>query len=184
MTASAEQPTTPTTTDPRTIVAIAAVVVVVCLVLSGFALANTLRGSSEPAGGPAQRTENAEQAALAAANQVGVDFTSLSYRTLTQDFQHLAALCTPTYRKSLLTQTPGTAELIVKAKGTSTGTVVGRAVQNVTPSTGPTKADVILAVNDTIKNVKNPKGQVSFFRLDVSLQLINGRWLASAVNLI
>jgi Mce-associated membrane protein len=184
MTASVQQPTTATATSTTStsVVALAAGVVVICLVLSVFAVVRLVQGVGPSSADKADASARA--AALAAANQVGVDFTTLDYKTLTQDFNNLAALCTPTYRKSLLTQTPGTAELIVKAKGRSTGTVVSRAVQNMTPSTNPTKADVILAVNDTITNVKNPKGQVSFFRLDVSLQLVKGKWLASAVNLV
>lgn len=173
---SSQQPATTRTTAVTTA---AVVVVVVCLALTAWSAVRLTRGSTPTA---VTREEAAREAVLAAASQVAVNFTTLDYRTLTQDFKQLGDLATPAYRKQFLTQTPATAELIVKAKASSKGQVVARAVQNLEPQTNPTSAEVILAVNDTITNTSNPKGAVQYYRFDIKLQKVGGRWLASAVN--
>lgn len=126
-----------------------------------------------------QRSAQKERAQVAAVGrEVAVAFTTLDYRSLTQDFGNLARLTTPSFRQAYLTQTNQAAELIVKAHGRSTGTVAQLAVANLQGST----ASVIVAINDRVVNDQVPKGQTKDFRLTISLQKSGSGWLASQVQ--
>jgi hypothetical protein len=41
---------------------------------------------------------------------------------------------------------------------------------------------VLLAVDDTVKNAKVPKGTVRRYRFSVTLDRVGGRWLVSALR--
>jgi Mce-associated membrane protein len=166
--------------DPRPLIVVAAaiavaLVVVAVLVAVGDARTGpptTVRTASSTA------TEAQRDAALGAARTVAVDFTTLNYRTLSQDFQRLTGLATANFRKAYLNQTNSVAELIIKAKANSQGSVLAIAVQNATPSS----ADVIAAVNDNVTNTTFPKGKTIYRRLDIKMVHSGSRWLVDAVN--
>lgn len=164
-----------TPTDPPRRRFLRPVTGVVAAVLVGLAAFTTVEFVRTPA---SASVSNDRQSALNAANLVAVNFTTLDYRQLTQDFQRLAALATPSFRQAYLTQTNAAAEYIVRFKGRSTGTVVASAVQNADAA----NAEVIVAINDTIVNTKYPKGTIRYFRLDIKLARQHGKWLVNSVD--
>jgi Mce-associated membrane protein len=163
------------TERPHRVVVISMAVLAALALLAGVAASSFQISHHNRTPGAA----NPRAAALNTGRKVVLAFTTLDYRQLTQDFQRLAALATPSFKQAYLTQTNQAAERIVKAKATAQGNVVAIAVSTLDGNT----ATVLAAVNEAVKNTSQPKGQEKYFRLDVSLQKQkNGGWLASAVT--
>lgn len=154
------------------IAVVAAVALLVAVAATAFQLSRPARSTS---------VDHDRVSALNTGRAVALAFTTLDYRQLTQDFARVGNLATPEFKTSYLTQTNQAAELIVKAKAISKGNVIAIAVGTL----GGNTATVLAAVDETVTNTQQPKGQAQYYRLDISLQKQkDGRWLASAVTLV
>ena len=163
---------------PRVVAAVAAVVALAAaaLIVVGFL---RMPGSDAVAGvaGGSDAVGKATSA-VAAADQIAVDFTSFNYRTLAQDQARVAANLTPTFRATYLAQSRPLRAVIVRARSSATSQVVADGLSSFDPAAG--KASVIVALNVTSRNIKT-QGTVQYYRFSVQLQHVGTKWLASNV---
>lgn len=148
---------------------VAAVVIVVAAVVVVFAGLGVSRATTR---GDDRAT------VLGIAREDAVDFTTYDYQHLEADFARFAARATGALHTQYATFTPDLAARFRTLKVQSQGQVVSAGVV----SQSATTATVLVAVNDTIRNAKVPKGQIVYDRLAFELQKVGDAWLASGVH--
>jgi Mce-associated membrane protein len=127
---------------------------------------------------PVDATAEARAAAVAAASQEITNFTTYDYRTIKGDFARVSDLATGGFASDFRTGAADLEKLIVAGKATSKGVVVAAGAESFSPA----HAVVLLAVDDTVKNAKVPKGTVRRYRFSVTVDLVGNRWLVSALR--
>jgi Mce-associated membrane protein len=153
------------------------------LSLAGASLAVASAGGALAAVGTTKLSrdaalDHARAQALAAAQQIAVDFSAYDYRHIDADFARVAAESTGSFRTEYLTQSAGVKSLIIQVKAVSTTEVAGAAVADATTH----RATVVLALNRTVTNTKAPNGQRDSFGLELIVVHKGGRWLAEQVK--
>jgi Mce-associated membrane protein len=118
--------------------------------------------------------------ALTEGGQLAVDFTSFNYQTFSHDLAATSKHATPTFAKTYLAQSKTIASAIKKIKAVATAQVAATGLQSFSPSKGT--ASVIVALNETTKNVKTPAGTEVYLRMQVKMVRQHGQWLASGVE--
>ena len=146
--------------------------VVVALAGSGLAVAG-VRQLSHSADRSALR-----QQVLAVGRQIAVDFSAYDYRHLQADFNRVINESTGGFRSEFQTSSQGLQDVIIKIQAVSTAEVASAGLV----SASSTQATVLVAVNRTVKNTNAPNGQNDSFGLQITLQHIGGRWLASKIQ--
>jgi hypothetical protein len=166
---------------------IVAIALVVTLILGALAAVNArkLSHAESLANHPSATSPGVLAAsattALTEGGQLAVDFTSFNYQTLNQDRTATARHLTAAYAKIYLAQTGVTASDITKVKAVSVSQVAATGLQAFSPASHT--ATVIVALDDTTKNIESPGGALQYYRLQVQMVNQNGQWLASNVTL-
>lgn len=123
--------------------------------------------------------EDAGRAASAAAKDYAVALTSIDYTHLDADTATVLDGATgefeDMYRQSAAQLKP----VLLQAKSVSKGRVVAASVQ----SESENRAVIMLFVDAEITNVTNPQPRLDRNRLLMTMDRVNGRWLASKVEL-
>jgi Mce-associated membrane protein len=114
----------------------------------------------------------------AVAGQLAVDFTSIDYRHLDQEFAQTAARATPAFAKNYLGTVKQFVSLYVKGKVVQTTSVDVAGIEQMSP----TSARVLVALRGTATNSASPGGTQQLYRMEVDLTKQSGRWLASNVQ--
>ena len=158
-----------------------AAALVVIVIAATLTILGWIKLGSSSSGATEAGASNAAAAttAMAEGAQLAVDFTSFDYRRLDADFAAAAKHATPTFAKVYLAQSKFVEPAVKKAKAISTSQVMSTALEAFSPTAGT--ATVLVALNDTTKNTKSPAGTVLYFRMQVTMQRHNGRWLATNV---
>lgn len=159
-------------TSARGFVLVGTGALVLCTAAAGLT-AVAAKQVSDRADTTSQRSQ-----ALAAGRQIAIDFAAYDYHHLQQDFNRVVGESTGSFKAQYSSQSAGVQDLIVKAQAVSKAEIASAGVVDA----GPHSATVVVAVNRTISNTSVPKGQQDSFGLQISLRLVNGRWLASQVK--
>ncbi|MFD4401232.1 DUF3329 domain-containing protein [Nocardia sp. NPDC058499] len=123
--------------------------------------------------------DSAARAATDAARAYGVALTSVDSNTLDQDFTAVLDGATGEF-KDMYTRSSGQLrQLLMDNKATGEGTVLDAAVKSATP----TKVEVLLFIDQTVTNAAAPDPRVDRSRVAMTMELVDGRWLASRVYL-
>ena len=151
------------------------------LVLAGIHLAVVLGVgagalTAESAGHLSDRHDRdaVAEAALAAARQVAVDFSSYDYRHLAEDFKRVADESIGAFHKEFLKSSTGVEDLIVKAKAVTTAQAASAAVV----SSSSRQATVLVAVTRTLRSEGN-EPTTDAYGLEITVVHQGGRWVAS-----
>ncbi|MEV8018259.1 hypothetical protein AB0O76_18365 [Streptomyces sp. NPDC086554] len=125
-------------------------------------------------------TEQRHQDILAAARQSALNFTSLDYRHYGRDSENVLKGATGDFKKQFTAQTAQLTKLVAKNKSVSKGQVL---------EAGITRADedsarVLVVADSKVTNTAAPDGQARTYRLQLDLELKNGRWLTSGVEFV
>lgn len=124
-------------------------------------------------------TDAAAQAGLAAARTYAVTLTSVDSNNLDRDFTAVLDGSTGEF-KDMYTRSSGQLrQLLLENKAIGKGTVVDAAVK----SASETKVEVLLFIDQTVTNTTSPDPRIDRSRVEMTLELVNGRWLASRVYL-
>lgn len=118
------------------------------------------------------------QQVLATGRQIAVDFSAYDYRHLKQDFDRVINESTGGFRTEFQTSSTGLQDVIIKIKAVSTAEVASAGLV----SASPTEATVLVAVNRNVTNTNTPNGQSDSFGLQITLEHLGGRWLASRIQ--
>lgn len=126
-------------------------------------------------------TANSDRtAAVAAAETTVINFMTISASSADQDLQRTLDGSTGDFKKQYQADLSQVKTAVTENKVTSTGQVLRAAVVD----SSAKSATVLLAVDATVKNTKNPDGRLSHYRIRVSMAKTGGKWLVSKLDFV
>ena len=105
--------------------------------------------------------------------------TSIDSNNLDADFAAVLNGATGEFKDMYTKSSLQLRQLLIDNKASAHGVVVASAVQSKTP----TKVVVLLMVDQTVGNTELKDPRVDRTRMKITMELVDGRWLASAVEL-
>jgi Mce-associated membrane protein len=168
-----EQPSTPSRRKRwlrRFIVGTAGVIFVAALGFSGFS-GWQLKQQKE--------VDDAGRAALAAAQGYAVALTSIETNSVDKNFAEVVDGSTGEFKDMYSQSASQLRQVLIDNKAMSKGVVVDSAIKSATK----TKVEVVLFIDQWISNVVSPQPRMDRNRVAMTMELIDGRWLASNVEL-
>ncbi|MGW4365843.1 hypothetical protein ACWEKT_09370 [Nocardia takedensis] len=122
-------------------------------------------------------TDAAAAAGLAAARTYAVTLTSVDSGNLDRDFTAVLDGATGDF-KDMYTRSSGQLrQLLLDNKATGKGTVLEAAVKSATT----TRVEVLLFIDQTVTNTAAADPRVDHSRVLMTMELVDGRWLAAEV---
>jgi Mce-associated membrane protein len=151
------------------------VALVVAAVLLGIREHHRRQAATTPS---SAATVQAQQAALAAARGEAVALTTLNYRTASAGLDRILAGATGALRTQFEKEKSQLPATLAQTKSLSRGTVLSSALS----SLSGTHAQALVAADATVSGSDTgPSGVLKHYRMVVSLQQVNGTWLADDV---
>jgi Mce-associated membrane protein len=123
--------------------------------------------------------DSAARAALSSAERFAVTLTSIDTNSVDQNFTHVVEGSTGEFKDMYSQSASQLRQVLIDNKAMSKGTIIDSAVK----SGSKTKVDVVLFVDQWITNVASPQPRLDRSRVAMTMELIDGRWLASKVEL-
>ena len=127
-----------------------------------------------------QAVERDGAEAVAAARQVAVKLTSMKAPTADVDLQRLIDSSTGEFRAEFADRQQPFVEIVRKAQVDTSGEVVAAGLDSAQGDT----AHILVAVRSTVRNAAAQEGEARDYRLGITVQRIDGRWLASKVDFV
>lgn len=121
----------------------------------------------------------AGEAGLAAARTYAVTLTSVDSSKLDGDFAAVLDGSTGEFRDMYTRSSGQLRQLLLENKATGKGTVLDAAIKSATE----TKVEVLLFIDQTVTNSASADPRVDRSRVVMTMELVDGRWLASRVYL-
>ncbi|MGY2029071.1 hypothetical protein ACW9HR_10785 [Nocardia gipuzkoensis] len=121
----------------------------------------------------------AAEAGLAAARSYAVTLTSVDSGSLDRDFAAVLDGSTGEFHDMYTRSSGQLRQLLLDNKATGKGTVLDAAVKSATE----TKVEVLLFIDQTVTNTASADPRVDRSRVLMTMELVDGRWLASRVYL-
>lgn len=131
------------------------------------------------AAGPASADRERKEA-VAAARQVAINLTSMKADTADADLQRLLDSATGEFRSEFADRQQPFVEIVKRAEVDTTGEAVAAGLDNLEGD----RARVLVAVHSTVRNSAAAEGEPREYRLGITLDQVDGRWLASKVDFI
>ncbi|MEV0355578.1 hypothetical protein AB0H71_05870 [Nocardia sp. NPDC050697] len=123
--------------------------------------------------------DDAAAAALDAARAYGTTLTSVDSDNLDHGFAAVLDGSTGEFKDMYSRSSGQLRQLLVDNKATGQGTVLDAAVKSATE----TKVEVLLFIDQTVTNAAAQDPRVDRSRVAMTMELVDGRWLASRVYL-
>lgn len=127
----------------------------------------------------ANAVDDASAAALDAARRYAVVLTSVSSDDLDANFDAVLDGATGEFKDMYAQSSEQLRQLLVDNQATAEGVVIEAGVKSATPS----KVEVLLFVDQTVTNTVSPEPRLDRSRVVMTMELVDGRWLASDVTL-
>ncbi|KLO39311.1 Mce associated membrane protein [Mycobacterium nebraskense] len=125
----------------------------------------------------------AVQEAGRAARQTAINYaetlTSIDSTQVDQNFSAVLAGATGEFKDTYTKASVQLRQLLVDNKATAHGTVVESGIESETRN----RVVVLLMIDQTVDNAARPDGRVDRSRMKMTLEKVDGRWLASKVEL-
>jgi len=119
----------------------------------------------------------------AAARQTAINYaqilTSIDSANVDRNFTDVLDGATGDFKDSYTKASVQLRQLLIDNKATAHGVVVASAIQSQTND----KVVVLLMLDQTVTNTVNPDSRVDRSRMKVTMEKVDGRWLASKVEL-
>lgn len=123
---------------------------------------------------------DAGQAALAAARDYAVVLTTLDATDLDKHYAQALDGATGEFKDQYSQGSAQLRQILIDNKAAGNGVVLDAAVKSATK----TKVEVLLFVDQSVTNAVNPGPRIDRNRVQMTMELIDNRWLASQVELI
>ena len=117
--------------------------------------------------------------AVAAAQQYAVILTSVDASKLDENFAAVLDGATGEFKDMYSQSSAQLKTVLIDAKARADGKVLAAGVKSVTPD----KVEVMLFVDQAVTNALNPEPRLDRSRIVMTMEKVNGRWLASDVEL-
>jgi hypothetical protein len=125
-----------------------------------------------------QAVSPTEQTALAAARAESVALTTISYQTAAGDVRRVLAGATGALRTQFASEASQLPATLARTKSASRGVVLSSALSSLSGD----RAQALVAVDATVSGTDTAKaGVLKHYRIVVTLQRVQGKWLASDV---
>ena len=148
-------------------VGLVAVVAIAVAVVFGWKLAQ------------ANAVDDASAAALDAARSYAVVLTSVSSDDLDSNFAAVLDGATGEFKDMYAQSSEQLRQLLVDNNATAEGVVIDAGIKSATA----TEVEVLLFVDQTVTNTVSPEPRLDRSRVVMTMELVDGRWLASDVTL-
>lgn len=153
---------------PLVLVAAALVVAVVAAAFLGWRLKQ------------AEDTEAAGRAALEAARNFAVALTTLDVADIDRTYQQVLDGATGQFKDEYSQGSAQLRQVLVDNEAAGRGIVVDAALKSVTEN----RVEVLLFVDQSVTNSLNPSPRIDRNRVQMTMNLVDGHWLASEVELV
>ncbi|MDR3664758.1 MAG: Mce protein [Mycobacterium sp.] len=122
----------------------------------------------------------AGQAGLQAAEDYAVVLTTLDAKHIDDNYRKSLDGATGEFKDAYSQGANQLRQVLIDNKASGTGIVVAAAVKSATPD----KVEVLLFVDQSITNASNPSPRIDRNRIDMTMEKVGGRWLASKVEIL
>lgn len=155
----------------RTLLAAVGVVLLVAAVTTAVILGQKLRAE--------QAVADASQQALATAQQYAVVLTSVDGAKLDENFAAVLAGATGEFKDMYAQSSQQLKQVLIDNKAQAQGKVIAAAVKSATAD----QVEVMLFLDQSVTNSVNPQPRLDRNRIIMTMRKVDGRWLASKVEL-
>jgi len=121
----------------------------------------------------------AAEQALDAATKYAVVLTSIDTNALDQNFDEVLNGSTGEFKDMYTKSSTQLRQLLVDNKAAAHGVVIDAAVKSVTTD----KVEVLLFVDQSVSNLAAPDPRIDRSRIKMTMEKVDGRWLAGKVEL-
>lgn len=121
----------------------------------------------------------AQQAALAAAKDYAVTLTTLDANSIDENYTRALDGATGEFKEAYSLGSAQLRQTLIDNHAAGNGVVVDAAVKSATT----THAEVLLFVDQSITNAVRTEPRIDRNRIQMTMELVDGRWLASEVEL-
>ena len=122
----------------------------------------------------------ATAAALQAAKDYAVVLTTLDAKNIDDNYRKSLDGATGEFKDAYSQGATQLRQVLIDNKASGTGIVVAAAVKSATPD----KVEVLLFVDQSITNANNPSPRIDRNRIDMTMEKVGDRWLASRVEIL
>lgn len=119
-------------------------------------------------------------AVLDAARQEVLDIVTISPGSLNGDLGRIIGGATGEFKSEISSQKSPFINVIKQQKVSSAGSISAAGIESVNGD----NASVLVAAAATVKNSQSPAGAARDYRMQVTMQKVNGQWLASQVEFV
>ena len=126
------------------------------------------------------RVNTASDAALQAAKDYAVVLTTLDAKNIDENYRKSLDGSTGEFKDAYSQGATQLRQVLIDNKASGTGIVVAAAVKSATPD----KVEVLLFVDQSITNANNPSPRIDRNRIDMTMEKVGDRWLASRVEIL
>ncbi|BBY55276.1 Mce protein [Mycobacterium koreense] len=123
---------------------------------------------------------DASQEAVAAATEYAEVLTTLDSTDIDQHYTAALDGATGRFKDEYSQGAAQLRQVLIDNGAAGRGTVIDAAVKSATTTT----VKVLLFVDQSITNVVNPSPRIDHNRVEMTMELIDGRWLASSVEIL
>jgi Mce-associated membrane protein len=123
--------------------------------------------------------DNAERQALGAAVRFVGMLTNVDGAKIDENFDHTIEGSTGEFKDMYVKSSAQLRRALVENKASAHGAVVESAVRSATENT----VEVLLFVDQSVSNASAPEPRLDRSRVEITMQKVDGRWLASKVQL-
>ncbi|ANQ75442.1 MAG: hypothetical protein WBD41_11215 [Rhodococcus sp. (in: high G+C Gram-positive bacteria)] len=117
---------------------------------------------------------------LDTATQMATNLVTLRHQSLKEDIQRVSDGTTGTFHDQFTTSSGGFGDVLNEGQVESTGEVKSVGIIDATDD----HATVLAAVTSTVKNTEAPDGELRVYRMKMTLDQVDGRWLVSNVEFV
>ncbi|WNG89256.1 hypothetical protein C6A87_008830 [Mycobacterium sp. ITM-2016-00317] len=122
---------------------------------------------------------DAEAQASAAAQQYAVILTGVDAAKLDSNFAAVLDGATGEFKDMYSQSSAGLKQVLIDNEAKATGTVIAAGIKSATP----TRVEVMLFVDQAVTNALNPEPRLDRNRIIMTMDKVDGRWLAGDVEL-
>lgn len=119
-------------------------------------------------------------AILDTAAQMATNLVTLRHQSIDEDIKKVADGTTGPFHDQFATSSGGFGDVLNQGQVESTGDVKSAGIVDSTDD----HATVLAAVTSTVKNTSAPDGEMRVYRMKMTLDLVEGRWLVSNVEFV
>lgn len=127
-----------------------------------------------------QTHEARDRAVLETATQMATNLVTLRHQNVDEDIKKVTDGTTGPFHEQFTSSSGGFGDVLNQGQVESTGEVKSAGVLD----SSDDHATVLAAVTSTVKNTESPDGELRVYRMKLTLDLVDSKWLVSNVEFV